>query len=378
MSNDINNVPNEENKNSFSAFCSKCWSGVKWFVNNSTVRYCAKRLLHSLITIFLLVAIVTALVRLIPESTLVDWGTYNKLYGKSPAAANRFYISELYRYGRMTIDGQRIPLITSILQYYYWMLPIYKEVPVRWSTDYSRVTGYWKGFIYFGKSISENKYVHEILGEKMGISFRVSIFSTFLAYLFAIPLGVAMAKKPGGLVDKLGTVFIVLNYAIPALVFYLVVNKLFLWTPFTDQYDPEKEWTILVPVACIAFLSIPGLIIWIRRFMVDELNSDYVKFARSKGLSENAIMYKHVLRNACVPLIRNLPATFIGAIVGSYFVEQIWHINGTGRILISVLQKSDPCAIQGLTVIYSIMSIVSFLLGDIITVFFDPRIKLED
>ena len=382
MNNDINSEPaglvvDSSEKNS-SSFFQKIWGGIKWFCKNETVRYIGKRLLHSLITIFLLVAIVTALIRLVPESTLVDWGTYNKLYGQSKAAAERFYISELYRYGRVTIQGEKIPVISSILQYYYWMLPIYKEVPVRWSTDYTRVIGYWKGFIYLGRSTTENAYVTDILTDKMGISFLVSILSTLIAYVFAIPLGVAMAKKPGGVIDKIGTVFIVLNYAIPALVFYLVVNKLFINTPFTDSYIPSQPYTILIPVLCISFLSIPGLIIWIRRFMVDELNSDYVKFARSKGLSENTIMYKHVLRNACIPLIRNLPATFIGAIVGSYFVEQIWHINGTGRILISVLQKTDVAAIQGLTVIYAVLSIVSFLLGDIITVFFDPRIKLED
>lgn len=378
MSNEINNLPNEENKKTASAFFKETWKGIKWFFKNTTVQYILKRLLHSIITIFLLVAIVTSLVRLVPESTLVDWATYNKLYGQSPEAAYRFYVSELYRYGRMTIDGKRIPLISSILQYYYWMLPIYKAVPVKWTYDYSEVIGYWKGFVYLGKSTTENEYVMNILQDKIAISFTVAITATLISYCIAVPLGVAMAKKPGGITDKIGTVIIVLNYAIPALVFYLVVNKLFLNTPFTDAYVEEEPYTLLIPILAIAFLGFPGLIVWIRRYMVDELNSDYVKFARSKGLSENRIMYTHVLRNACVPLIRGLPGTFIGAIGGSYFVEQIWHINGTGRIFISCLQKTDVCAIQGLTVIYAVMSITSFLLGDIITVFFDPRIKLED
>ena len=112
--------------------------------------------------------------------------------------------------------------------------------------------------------------------------------------------------------------------------------------------------------------------------MVDELSSDYVKFARSKGLSENRIMYTHVLRNAIVPLVRNIPATFVGAIIGSYFVEAIWKIPGTGALLINGLQKIDVPVIQGLTVIYALLGMISFLLGDIITVFFDPRIKLTE
>ena len=357
----------------------KIWKKVVAVCRNSTFRYIIRRLLHSIITIMLLVAIVTALIRLIPDTKLYNLQQYAKLKAQGGlAVAERYKISNLFRYGRVTIDGQRIPVIANIFQYYYWLLPIYKEIPVTWSLDYTEVKKYWKGFIYLGKSIEENEYVVDLLVSKIGISFVISILSTLIAYVCSIPLGVAMAKKPGGVIDKAGTVFIVLNYAIPALVFYLVVNKLFMTTPFSDRYEPGNFLTLIVPILCIAFLSIPGLIIWIRRFMVDELNSDYVKFARSKGLSENTIMYRHVFRNACVPLIRNVPATFIGAIVGSYFVERIWGIDGTGRLLTASLQKYDVAAIQGLTVIYAVMSIVSFLLGDIITVFFDPRIKLED
>ena len=110
--------------------------------------------------------------------------------------------------------------------------------------------------------------------------------------------------------------------------------------------------------------------------MIDELSSDYVKFARSKGLSENRILYTHVLRNAAVPLIRNIPAVFIGSIMGSYYVEAIWGIPGTGGTLITGVQNLDVAIVQGLTIIYALLGMLSFLLGDVITVFFDPRIKL--
>ena len=90
-------------------------------------------------------------------------------------------------------------------------------------------------------------------------------------------------------------------------------------------------------------------------------------------------MYKHVFRNAVVPLVRNIPATLLGAIVGSYYVEYIWSIPGTGILLVQGLQGATPDVqlIQGLTIIYGAISMLSFMLGDIITVFFDPRIKLE-
>ena len=90
-------------------------------------------------------------------------------------------------------------------------------------------------------------------------------------------------------------------------------------------------------------------------------------------------MYTHVLRNACVPLVRNIPATLLSALIGSYFVEEIWSIPGTGRELVQALQGTpDIPAIQGLTVLYAAISMLAFLLGDIITVFFDPRIKITE
>ena len=114
--------------------------------------------------------------------------------------------------------------------------------------------------------------------------------------------------------------------------------------------------------------------------MIDELTSDYVKFARSKGLSEGKIMYTHVLRNAMIPLVRNIPGTFLGAIVGSYYIETIWGIPGTGILLTTALSAADldiP-VVQGLTIFYAAISMISFLLGDLITVFFDPRIKITN
>ena len=89
-------------------------------------------------------------------------------------------------------------------------------------------------------------------------------------------------------------------------------------------------------------------------------------------------MYTHVLRNACVPLVRGIPGTFLGAIVGSYYIETIWSIPGTGILLTTGIQKFDIPVIMGLTVLYSAISMLSFLLGDLIVVLFDPRIRVTN
>ncbi len=365
------------------------WNGVLSALRNRTFLYILRRILSSLFTLILIVAVVTALIRLLPDTKFYDVKEYNNIVHKiGRAAAENYKNRSLYLAGRMDINGNEVPVIQSVFEYIYWILPIPKDIPIKWNSNYTQVMEYAHFLTYFGKSqnLSGNPFITDLLVSRMGISFAISIICTLLTYLFGIPLGIAMAKKPGGPVDKAGNVFIVLNWAIPGLVFYLLMNSImgrkdgiFGWGNFGFFYDAGKWWTLVPPIFCVVFLSIPGLSIWVRRYMVDELSSDYVKFARSKGLSENLIMYKHVFRNAVIPLVRGLPATFIGAIIGSYYIEYIWTIPGTGILLIQGLQGSTPDVqlVQGLTVIYAALSMISFLLGDLVTVFFDPRIKLE-
>jgi len=110
--------------------------------------------------------------------------------------------------------------------------------------------------------------------------------------------------------------------------------------------------------------------------MVDELNADYVKFARAKGLSENTILFKHVFRNALVPFIRTIPAAFLFSLMGSYFVERVFLIPGIGDMLITAIQRQDNTFVQALVIIFAFISTAAYLLGDLITVLFDPRVAL--
>lgn len=357
-------------------------------IHNRTFLYIVKRLLTALFTLLLLAVLITALLRCLPDTLFYDVKTYRKIASQSGTdMAERWLTMQLFPYGICDMTGRRISILESVGTLVYWIFPFWKKIPIAWNPKTYEPIRYWEGLIYFGKSNTmQNKFVLDLLSERMGISFMISIITVVLTYIVAVPLGIAMAKKPGGIVDKIGNIFIVLNYAIPGLVFYLIMNKVFGLINFGGDYpfgfnyeDSSPFLTLLPPIFCIWFLSIPGVSIWVRRFMADELSSDYVKFARSKGLSEKTIMYKHVFRNAVVPLARNIPATLLGAIIGSYYIEYIWKIPGTGILLISGLQGTTPDVqlIQGLTIIYGAISMLSFLLGDIITVFFDPRIKLE-
>lgn len=116
---------------------------------------------------------------------------------------------------------------------------------------------------------------------------------------------------------------------------------------------------------------------WMRRYMVDEMNSDYVKLARAKGVSEKNIMVHHVLRNAFVPMAQYLPASILYTIAGSIYIESLYSIPGMGGLLVEAIQRQDNPLVQGLVIIYSSLGILGLVLGDIAMSITDPRIKLQ-
>ena len=115
---------------------------------------------------------------------------------------------------------------------------------------------------------------------------------------------------------------------------------------------------------------------WTRRYVVDQLNKDYVKFARAKGNTEGRITFGHMLRNALVPMAQNLPASILLTISGSIYIESLYSIPGMGNLLLSAITRQDNPLVQALVLIYSSLGIFGLLLGDLLMVICDPRIKL--
>jgi peptide/nickel transport system permease protein/oligopeptide transport system permease protein len=111
--------------------------------------------------------------------------------------------------------------------------------------------------------------------------------------------------------------------------------------------------------------------------MVDELNKDYVRLARAKGVSEGKIMFKHVFKNAFVPMVQYIPTSFLNTVIGSIYVESLYSINGMGGLLVKAVQQSDNNLIQAIVLLYATVGIIGLLLGDLLMVFIDPRIKLS-
>ena len=122
--------------------------------------------------------------------------------------------------------------------------------------------------------------------------------------------------------------------------------------------------------------SVAWYALWLRRFMVDELNQDYVKFAQVKGLSRSAVNKRHIFRNAIIPLVIYLPSDLLLIISGSLVIETLYSIPGTGGLLTTAIKNQDNNLVQVLVLMYAVASVLGVFLGDLLVAFVDPRIKL--
>ena len=215
---------------------------------------------------------------------------------------------------------------------------------------------------------------------RIGLSFVIGIISSILAYLIGVPVGVVMARKKDKAFDKIATAYIVFILAVPSLAYIFMFRALGvgIGLPGRFEIDNKEAWQYILPIISLALPSIASLMQWIRRYMIDQMNSDYVKFARSGGLSEREIFRKHILKNASIPLVHGIPATILGALVGAIITETVYSVPGTGRMLTNAIDLRDNAVIVGLTMFYSLLSVVSHILGDIMMSLVDPRISFSE
>lgn len=307
------------------------------------LKYSIKRLAQSLVTLFIIITVVFLLMRLMPEEGYFGQG-YEKL-------------DEAQREAILTSMGLRDPMHIQLKNFYTSLL----------SGD-------------LGKSIIYRPKVPiaEILKTKIPYSLYFGLSAMAISLISGVSLGIVMARSKSKLWDKLGTGYIVFINAVPAAVYYL-----FLQLYVTDifklpiLFKPDKPVSWILPAISMSLGSTASYAMWMRRYMVDELNKDYVKLARAKGLRDKAIMAKHIFRNAFVPMAQYLPTSLLYTISGSIYIESLYSIPGMGGLLVDVIQRQDNTLVQALVLIYSSIGIVGLFLGDVLMAIFDPRINLQ-
>lgn len=212
-------------------------------------------------------------------------------------------------------------------------------------------------------------------------SYIFGLASLVVAYVIALPAGIYMARKKGKFADKLGIAYINFLSSVPSLAFIFVVKKIGQGLGFPDKF-PQFGFgdvrSYILPILILGLLSTSGLMLWTRRYMIDQANADYVKFARSKGLSESEIFNKHILKNAIIPIVNGIPASIILCISGSVITESVFAIPGMGKMLPDSINLLNNNMVITLTFVYTGLSVFSVLAGDLLMTVVDPRIKLVE
>ena len=218
--------------------------------------------------------------------------------------------------------------------------------------------------------------ITSIIAEKAPISFAIGAMSMALAMLLGIPLGAAMARSKGRFWDKFGTLFIVIINAVPSAVYYILI-QMYATDAFNIPmlFNRNEPVTWILPVFSMSLGNIAYYAMWLRRYMLDEMNKDYVKLARAKGVSTKKLTMRHVFRNAFVPMVQYIPTSLLYTIGGSIYIESLYSVPGMGGLLVDVIGRQDNPMVQAIVMIYCIIGVVGLLLGDLLMGVVDPRIK---
>ncbi|MBR4109744.1 MAG: ABC transporter permease [Oscillospiraceae bacterium] len=214
---------------------------------------------------------------------------------------------------------------------------------------------------------------------KLGYSFLIGILAVALSYLIAIPLALWMARKRDKLPDRLGSSYIVFIMAVPSLAYIFLFKAIggSLGLPTTFDMENPSYLMYVLPVISLALPAAANLMKWLRRYLVDQMSADYVRFARAGGLSSREIFRQHIFKNAVIPIVHGIPAAVLLALTGAIITERVYVVPGAGNVLTRAINAYDNGVIVGLVLFYGVLSVSSVILGDVLMSVVDPRISLR-
>jgi microcin C transport system permease protein len=248
----------------------------------------------------------------------------------------------------------------------------------------------------FGESYFRSISVVDLVLEKMPVSISLGLWSTLIAYLVSIPLGIRKAVKDGSSFDTWTSAAIIVAYAIPGFLFAILLLVLFAggsyWQIFplrgltSDNFAElsffgkigDYLWHITLPVIASTIASFATLTLLTKNSFLDEIKKQYVMTARAKGLSESRVLYGHVFRNAMLIVIAGFPAVFVSVFFGgSLIIETIFSLDGLGQLGFKAAVERDYPVIFGTLFFFGLMGLVIGILSDLMYVWIDPRIDFE-
>ncbi len=211
-------------------------------------------------------------------------------------------------------------------------------------------------------------------------SFVIGIISVILAYGLGVSIGILMARKKDRLIDKIGNAYIVFVAAVPSLAYIFLVAAIgqrVFGLPYKFATANPLILAYILPTISLSLGSIGALMKWTRRYMIDQMNSDYVKFARAEGMSEKEIYNIHISRNAMIYLVQGIPLSILTCLTGVLLTERVYSVPGVGGLLINAINQHDNAVIVAMVLIITAISILGLILGDLLLAAYDPRISLS-
>ncbi len=330
------------------------------------VKYILKRTGQSILTILLVVSIVFLLMRMMPSDYFFTEDELIKF-------------TEEQKEDKLRRLGLLDPPLVQLGNFYKNMIQVERV------NDAGRVvtdgTGHLRLSFNLGDSmrLEKGQPVTKVIAQKMGISMHIGLISLAFSLILGVILGVLQANFKDGPIDQIGTAYTVVVNAVPHLVIYTVImiaGASWFNLPMRYSGRMNTELSMILPIVCLSVGSTAGYMLWTRRYMVDELNKDYIRLAKLKGLSGHQVMFRHVLRNAFVPLAQYLPYSILLTVGGSLLVETFFSVPGMGPELTKAISRYDLNLVQGIVLLYATMGIIGVFLGDILMTLIDPRIKL--
>jgi len=228
----------------------------------------------------------------------------------------------------------------------------------------------------FGESLSEGRPSMEIILERFPATLQLGLAAFAFSVVLGVPLGILSAVKRGGPLDMIGKFVALIGQSAP--VFWLGLMLMFFlsvqleWLP---PYGRQEKTSIILPGITLGWFYVAANLRLLRSAMLNVLDSEYVKLARAKGVSEKVVIWKHALRNALIPVLTFAGITLGGLVTGSLVVETVFAWPGLGQLAVKALIGVDYPLLQAVVVVFTLMYVIAAMLVDIMYAYIDPRIR---
>ncbi|MDR3387453.1 ABC transporter permease subunit [Paraburkholderia sediminicola] len=247
-----------------------------------------------------------------------------------------------------------------------------------------------------GQSYFQHESVWGVIKSKLPVSISLGLWTVFLTYTISVPLGIAKAVRNGSRFDTATSVLVLVGYAIPGFVLGVLLLMLFgggtFWQVFpmrgltSDNFDDlstigkvlDYLWHMVLPVTAAVVGNFAIVTILTKNTFLEEIGRQYVLTARAKGAPERDVLWKHVLRNAAIPLLTGLPAAFVGAFLnGNLLIETLFSLDGMGQLSYDSVIRRDYPVVLGSLFLFTLIGLVTKLIADVSYVLVDPRIQFD-